>query len=589
MSSQLSAYIDNKDIHKQFGEKAHLEYSWSNNIRERIIQLNFQLTRTDVNGEQFNTIRLKYRQLLEELRFNKVIKQGNIEFDSETKSLVIILYKMIAFTRDIIDGKGEYSLSYMMLAEWSDIIDERLATYLLNYFVMSPNDISIHPYGSWKDLKYLCYYLKVNGYENSALVDKCIELMNSQLKQDYQIFNYENRNKNISLVAKWIPREKSNKYGWIYTRLACNYFSEYMTANEGTESYKKAILKCKTHYRKLLSTLNKHLDTLQIKQCSHNWQEINFDNVTSISLAKQKQALLNINKDGSVRNRYSNDRIECAEKFKRYIRKAEMGEVVLKGKRLSMVDYTKLALSIIQNGYKNDAERILLNKQWEDSSTQTQQLGKMIAMIDVSGSMEGDPINAAISLGIRIAEKSILGKRILTFSSTPSWINLDKCYDFTSMVNTIYQAPFFLNTNFYAALDLILNSIIENKLTPEETQDLVLVILSDMQMDIADSNFDKTLYQSIKIKYEEAGIKVWGKPYRAPHILFWNLRSTNGFPCLSNQMNTSMMSGFNPSILNNFCEKGFDALLSATPWSVLEKNLNNERYKILEDKAIEIL
>jgi hypothetical protein len=157
------------------------------------------------------------------------------------------------------------------------------------------------------------------------------------------------------------------------------------------------------------------------------------------------------------------------------------------------------------------------------------------------------------------------------------------------MVKAVYQAPFFLNTNFYAALDLILSSIIENKLEPEKVQDLVLVILSDMQMDCADKNFDKTLYESIKIKYEEAGIKIWGKPYRPPHILFWNLRSTNGFPCISEQVNTSMMSGYNPSVLNGFCEKGMNGLLSSTPWYVLEKNLNNQRYKILEEKAIEVL
>jgi uncharacterized protein with von Willebrand factor type A (vWA) domain len=36
----------------------------------------------------------------------------------------------------------------------------------------------------------------------------------------------------------------------------------------------------------------------------------------------------------------------------------------------------------------------------------------MIAMVDVSGSMEGDPMNAAIALGIRTAEKSLLGKRV---------------------------------------------------------------------------------------------------------------------------------------------------------------------------------
>jgi hypothetical protein len=91
----------------------------------------------------------------------------------------------------------------------------------------------------------------------------------------------------------------------------------------------------------------------------------------------------------------------------------------------------------------------------------------------------------------------------------------------------------------------------------------------------------------MKEKYEVAGIRVHGKPYKPPHILFWNLRSTKGFPTLSNQANSSMVSGYSPALLNTFCEQGMDALLSCTPWSVLEKVLSNDRYKIMADKVEE--
>ena len=57
-----------------------------------------------------------------------------------------------------------------------------------------------------------------------------------------------------------------------------------------------------------------------------------------------------------------------------------------------------------------------------------------------------------------------------------------------------------------------------------------------------------------------------------------------GFPSLSNQPNASMMSGFSPALLNIFCDKGIDALQSCTPWSLLERSLENERYKIMSDK-----
>ena len=50
----MSALINALDRHtsKQIGENGHAEYGWSNNIRERILQFSFQLTRTDERGLQ---------------------------------------------------------------------------------------------------------------------------------------------------------------------------------------------------------------------------------------------------------------------------------------------------------------------------------------------------------------------------------------------------------------------------------------------------------------------------------------------------------------------------------------------------------
>jgi hypothetical protein len=135
-----------------------------------------------------------------------------------------------------------------------------------------------------------------------------------------------------------------------------------------------------------------------------------------------------------------------------------------------------------------------------------------------------------------------------------------------------------LNTNFHAALDTILDAIIQNKMAPEDVEDMILVVLSDMQMDEGDRCNKQALYDTMKAKYEAAGIRVHGKGYKPPHILFWNLRSTCGFPNLSNQVNTSMMSGFSPALLNAFCEQGVEALQSVTPWNMLKDVLNHERY-----------
>jgi hypothetical protein len=60
-------------------------------------------------------------------------------------------------------------------------------------------------------------------------------------------------------------------------------------------------------------------------------------------------------------------------------------------------------------------------------------------------------------------------------------------------------------------------------------------------------------------------------PLKPPHIVFWNLRKTTGFPCLSTDENVSMMSGFSPALLNVFCQKGINGLKNYTPWNTLNE------------------
>jgi len=42
---------------------------------------------------------------------------------------------------------------------------------------------------------------------------------------------------------------------------------------------------------------------------------------------------------------------------------------------------------------------------------------------------------------------------------------------------------------------------------------------------------------------------VCGEPYGAPRIVFWNLRSSVGFPVSNDTPNTQMISGFSPALL----------------------------------------
>ena len=46
----LDNYTHNQIGDNQIGENGHVEYGWSNNIQEKILQFSFQLTRTNEAG-----------------------------------------------------------------------------------------------------------------------------------------------------------------------------------------------------------------------------------------------------------------------------------------------------------------------------------------------------------------------------------------------------------------------------------------------------------------------------------------------------------------------------------------------------------
>jgi len=573
----MAALIDALDSHtpRQIGEKGQAEYSWSNDFQEKILQLSFQFTRCDADKiEQHATM---LRNLLTNLTSNvKISREKFVE-------LMTVAYKMVGHTRDIIDGKGEYALAYMQVLVWNEFYPE-LARFVLSQFVSSDG----HPYGSWKDIKYFCNYCKSKGISVSdPLMQHAFKLIIEQIRTD-------TISEKKSLVAKWVPRSKSQRFGWIFNELAIMYFNNYIRTAKTNLQIDRAINKAKMSFRKLLADMNRQLDTTQIHQCAGTWSKIDHSKTTSITISKQKTAFLNKKKDGTQRSE-NDDRVQCAENFTDRIKKAAAGEVEMKGKRMGLNTFTIQARDLIRRSIREkdiQTEIDLLNSQWRDNSSQTGELGPMVAMLDFSGSMNGDPIDCAMALGCRVAEKSILGKRVMSFSTNPTWHNLDGCDNFVDMIRVLQNGEVGYSTNFHGAFDRILDAIVEKQLTPDQVEGMILAIFSDMQIDDptvkAPSNME-SFYESMERKYSETGVRLWGKPFKPPHILFWNLRSTSGFPSLSSQKNVSMMSGFSPALLNLFCEKGMDALQGCSPWSILVEQMNKPRYQCLEDKVIEVL
>ena len=596
--SALCTALDTEITNLKIGENNNMEYTWSNDINELLLQFSYQLTRTTCTKE----LEDKYKNILK-LIFNNSNRSN--ELDN-----IKIIYKLIGYTRDIVSGKGEYNLTYMLISELYNFSQckncpekdkyriQTMSTSAIESLVRT--NIDEHPYGSWKDMKYLCNYIikKEDRYDyilntiKNPLFEQIINLFCSQIRSD-------EHSPKKSLAARWVPREKSSKFGWITPILAMRYYESWMRLNNSENTllttehrqYKLARRKCLTHFRQLIAKINKELNTPQINQCNGTWSDIDFDkNVSGITLRKQSKAFQSIKTE-------KEDRIKCAENYKEYIERCKTGKTEAKGKRVSIIDFVKAAINIENQQFNMDPaileeyriEKDSINVQWENNAKQNKQLEDCIAMVDTSGSMEDEncnPLYSAIGLGIRIAEKSKFGKRVLTFSANPSWVNFDDCNDFVSMVHKIRKSQWGTNTNFRKALDAILNVAIANNINPHDMKKTTLVILSDMQIDCAESNSvnNEPMFDMMKKKYHDAGLRtIYKKPYELPHIIFWNLNKTNGFPSMSTTENTSMMSGNNPVLLNSFCTDGINMLQEITPWKMLLKQLSNKRYDHLEN------
>jgi len=595
MKMNCADYILEPQHQIKTGENGHEEYSWSKMTEELIVQLHFQLVR-EKNEDKLKEIENIQRRILKQLISD--VEVGEITI-YRFQELLTMNYKLVAHTRDIYCGKGEQLLSFLLVLTWYNFYPS-LAKKMLTYFVKSSEERK--PFGSWKDVKYFCNYCLSQGLSKEhPLIKHLLDFTVEQLENDMILLKNsrespQNSTK-ISLVSKWVPREKS-KFGWIFHELSFLYFNNYLETPKDYEGTERAISKCNTDFRKLIVYLNKKLDTVQIKQCAKQWKDIDLSRLTSKTMLAQSRALFNLNQHGTPRTIY-NDRIECANQFKEYV-KNELeynndnneynNEYNKKTIKMLPGDYVKKALALLKKTSNAKQYEIdLLNLQWKkyiqsqnyDDSQRENSI--VLPIVDVSTNMNDELLCHTIGLACFIADKSV--KRVMTFSGFSKWHNLEECGNFMDKIRKIYESisteQLYLNSNLHDALDKIVDTIIEKKIDSELIQNMTLVIFSDMQIDGCD--FTGTIYSAIEDKFSSAGKSVSGKAYKPPHVLFWNVKNTCGFPITPMQYNTCMLSGYNPNILNKYFKKtSAESNDTCNSWFLLKKQMNQLRYEFLE-------
>ena len=527
-----------------------MHISWSPCIEELVVQFYFQLVRSN-NHFDIVDIENKLSYLLQHIGKNPV---KNIK-------MFILLYKIIGQTRDIIKGKGEWQLSFVQIYVWYQYYPN-LAFFAFQQFVLSSKQNS-HPYGSWKDIKTFCQYIKdKTRNENHPLIIFAINLLVMQISNDFELAN---KGYKISLAGKWVPREKS-KYSWLF-KLIAHHYNYYIQENVRNE--KKIFM----NFRKKISFLNRYLKTPQIFMSSKKWRDIDFNKATSLTIYKYKKAFLNqtLNKDRDI----------CSQKFKKFVQKSNN----LYGKRCYLYQLVKSVLFSM-----SDIENEIINKQWIDNNN-NKDMKNVIPLLDTSIYMLSDdnkPLYTAIGLGIRISENSIgaFRNRLLIYSDFPTWIIFNDDETFVQKVWKVYRAISYSMSNLPKAVKLILDFIVKERLSIVEVKNLTFVVLTGNH-----SYQDNYNYEYIQKMFNIAGCCSIGIPYFTPHFIFWNLHRGQYFPSSALQKNVTFLSGYNCNILNTMADYNVKnkVFVEKTPIEILNDILSIERYDILSQAVFSSL
>ena len=488
------------------------------------------------------------------------------------EDLCVLLFQ----TRNIRGGKGERALAYDMLVAL-DKKQHALSLALLPLF---------SKYGCWRDLFKLA--------ENKAFTEAVMDLVVKQFALDNAAVVTEGGK--VSLLAKWAPREKSHGAP-LAKLLAKRLFADSLVVSEKLKAY-----------RKMISALNKHIDTVEVKMCDRHFADIEPGHVPGRALQKYRRAFLNeastwqdgkrVQRPGGEDRSSEYDRVEAGRHFSEHFAAGAKGDVIIKG--ADTVYPHEVLQAVYQSHDISESERNLRLGQWLAFVAKAKEGGALkncLAMCDFSGSMNGLPMMVSLALGLLIAEVSGTNK-ILTFDSEPKWHTFEPDHNLYQKVASIGDIGQGLSTDFQKAMDLVLTDIKERRCRPEDVPK-DLIVFTDMGWDQACSSSEKSPYtgnqyrnnvktapwqthiQMIRENFRRAGEDMWGTPFQPPRIVIWNLRAEySDFHARADEEGVVMLSGWSPALFKVLQEKGIEVL---TPYAALRLQLDDPMYQPVRD------
>ena len=427
--------------------------------------------------------------------------------------------KCLFYLRDVRGGQGERRF-FRTAFRW-------LCTYRPE--VARKNLLNVSEYGRWDDLIYTTV--------GTPVEKDMINVIKHQLALDVQ-------SKTPSLLAKWLPSQNASN-------VATKRLGHVLANALGITS---------RQYRKTLSALRARINVLERLMSENRWDEIEFDKIPS--------------KAGLVyRNAFARRDI-IAKKYEAF---AKNTSTKVNAEALYPHDVAHRAFDPDMRRRALDApERLMLQKYWDnlkDFYNGREENG--IAVVDVSGSMIGTPMEAAVSMGAYIADKAHgpFAHHFITFSMKPELVGFEGV-DIVDKLNRCKSANWGMNTNIKAVFDMLL-SVAKNNRVKVEDMPTRLYIFSDMEFDrcVTFSNkrvsygywdYAETVNSIDEVNSDLEKIKrEWAREgYKMPQVVFWNLNARNDrIPAIGEGF--SYVSGFSPSMIDTILsgKDGYDLML----------------------------
>lgn len=422
--------------------------------------------------------------------------------------------------------------------------ERRLFKLCLPFLAKNVKDVSklislIPEYGRYDDI----FVLMDCGYKREV-----INFIKSKLTEDMKAME---KNKNVSLLAKWLKSENTHSY----------------KSREVAHEIRQGLGLTSKAYRQMLSKLRAYIDVTEVKMCAKNFKEIDYSVVPSKASLNYKEAFKR--NDG--------------ERYQAFIDSVNKGEKKINASVLYPHEIVhKYGLGCY--GGKKDLDPTL-EALWKNLPDLVKGDNNTLVVADGSGSMTSyvgqdssvTALDVANGLALYFAQraKGPFKNTYITFSATPQLVRVGSGSLYQDL-RIAYQHDECSNTNIEATFDLILNVAIKNHMKQEDLPSNILII-SDMEFDYCTTTnahirsyyhggVDQALFDTIKARFQQHG-------YQMPRLVFWNVNSrTSTIPVKENKLGVSLVSGFSVNIVKMVLNGELD------PYKNLLRTLFVDRY-----------